>query len=73
MTKDALKLWMGLPADIRRMLLSNVWCVECRKAMTIVLGSTIIFKDITILKKRMSFLWISGKVLTSHGLKESRK
>ena len=36
MENEALKLWMGLPADIRRMLLSNVWCVECRKAVTIV-------------------------------------
>ncbi len=36
MAKEALELWQGLPADIRRMLLSNVWCGECRKAVTIV-------------------------------------
>ena len=36
MAKEALKLWMSLPADTRRMLLSNVWCGECRKAVTIV-------------------------------------
>ena len=27
---------MGLPLDTRRLLLSNVWCGECRKAVTIV-------------------------------------
>ena len=36
MAKEALELWQSLPADIRRMLLSNVWCGECRKAVTIV-------------------------------------
>lgn len=34
MAKEALKLWMGLPADTRRMLLSNVWCGECLKAVS---------------------------------------
>jgi len=36
MAKEALELWLGLLADTRRMLLSNVWCGECRKAVTIV-------------------------------------
>ena len=36
MAKEALELWQALPADTRRMLLSNVWCGECRKAVTIV-------------------------------------
>ncbi|MEA1896695.1 MAG: hypothetical protein U9N53_03415 [Bacteroidota bacterium] len=36
MKKEALKLWMGLPIDKRQLLLSNVWCGECRKAVTIV-------------------------------------
>ena len=36
MAKEALELWQSLPADTRRMLLSNVWCGECRKAVTIV-------------------------------------
>ena len=36
MAKEALKLWMGLPADTRRMFLSNVWCGECQRAVTIV-------------------------------------
>lgn len=35
MAKDALKIWMELPADIRSKLLSNVWCPDCRKAVTI--------------------------------------
>lgn len=36
MKKEALKLWMGLPADKRQLFLSNVWCGECRKAAAIV-------------------------------------
>ena len=36
MSKEALELWQSLPADTRRMLLSNVYCGECRKAVTIV-------------------------------------
>ena len=36
MANEALELWKSLPADTRRLLLSNVWCVECRKAVTIV-------------------------------------
>ena len=36
MVNEALKLWIGLPADTRQMLLNNVWCGECRKAVTIV-------------------------------------
>ena len=34
MTK-ALKIWMELPADIRSKILSNVWCSDCRTAVTI--------------------------------------
>lgn len=36
MADEALKLWQTVPSDIRRMLLSNVWCGECRKSVTIV-------------------------------------
>ncbi len=36
MADEALKLWQTVPLDIRRMLLSNVWCGECRKSVTIV-------------------------------------
>lgn len=35
MTNEALKIWMGLPADIRSKILSNVWCSNCRTAVTI--------------------------------------
>lgn len=45
MAKEALELWQGLPADTRRMLLGNVWCGECRKAVTIVDGSTLLTID----------------------------
>lgn len=36
MAKEAMELWQGLPADTRRMLLSNVYCGECRKSVTII-------------------------------------
>ncbi len=36
MSKEALKLWIGLPADTRQIFLNSVWCGECRKAVTIV-------------------------------------
>jgi hypothetical protein len=36
MKKEALKLWLGLPADKRQLFLSNAWCGGCRKAVTIV-------------------------------------
>jgi Plasmid pRiA4b ORF-3-like protein len=34
MAKEALKLWMGLPADSRNKILSNVWCPDCKGAAT---------------------------------------
>ncbi len=36
MKKEALKLWLSLPADKRQLLLSNVWCGGCQKSVTIV-------------------------------------
>lgn len=36
MKKEALKLWLSLPADKRKLLLSNVWCGGCQKSVTIV-------------------------------------
>lgn len=36
MKKEALKLWLGLPADKRQLLLSNFWCGVCQKSVTIV-------------------------------------
>lgn len=35
MAKEALKIWMELPADIRSKILSNVWCGQCMTAVTI--------------------------------------
>jgi len=34
-SKEALKLWMDLPADIRNKILSNVFCGQCRGTVTI--------------------------------------
>ena len=34
-TTPAAALWAAIPADIKKMLLSNVWCGECRHAVTI--------------------------------------
>ena len=35
MTNEALKIWMGLFADIRSKILSSVWCSNCRTVVTI--------------------------------------
>ena len=34
-TAPAAKLWDAIPADTRKVLLSNVWCGKCRHAVTI--------------------------------------
>ena len=34
-TKPARQRWESIPADIRRRLLSNVWCGQCRHETTI--------------------------------------
>jgi hypothetical protein len=34
LTPAAQKLWDGLPTDIQRMLLNNVWCGTCREMGT---------------------------------------
>ena len=34
-TGPAGKLWDNIPADIRKSLLSNVWCGKCRHEVTI--------------------------------------
>ena len=35
-TKPARQRWESIPADIRRRLLSNVWCGPCRHETTII-------------------------------------
>lgn len=34
-TAPAAKLWGNIPADKKKLLLSNVWCVKCRHEVTI--------------------------------------
>lgn len=34
-TAPAAKLWEGIPAATRKLVLSNVWCGKCRVAVTI--------------------------------------
>jgi hypothetical protein len=34
-TPPAAKLWAAIPSDIRKSLLSNVWCSHCRHEVTI--------------------------------------
>ena len=34
-TAPAAKLWDAIPTDIRKKLLSNVWCGNCRHEVTI--------------------------------------
>ena len=33
-TKEALEIWMDLPADVRSKILSNVWCGQCATSVT---------------------------------------
>ncbi len=35
MAKEALKMWLDLPADVSGKILSNVWCPDCSTAVTI--------------------------------------
>ena len=35
MAKDALKIWMKVPADIRNKILNNVFCPQCRGVVRI--------------------------------------
>ena len=34
-SKTALKHWVAIPADARRLLLDNVWCPDCSEPVTI--------------------------------------
>ena len=34
-TPQAAKLWKAIPAETRKLLLSNVWCGACRHKVTI--------------------------------------
>lgn len=34
-TRPAAKLWAKVPAHVKKLLLSNVWCGQCRHEVTI--------------------------------------
>lgn len=34
-TRPAAKLWAKVPAHVKKLLLSNVWCVQCPHGVTI--------------------------------------
>ena len=34
-SSPAAKLWAAIPANVKKLLLSNVWCGKCRHAVTI--------------------------------------
>jgi len=34
-TPRAAELWANIPADVKKRLLSNVWCSHCRREVTI--------------------------------------
>lgn len=34
-TAPAAKLWAAIPTDMKKILLSNVWCGDCRHEVTI--------------------------------------
>jgi hypothetical protein len=57
-TEPALKLWSPVPADIKKLLLSNVWCGACGHAVTI--------KNFTGAVKAGDLLLI-GKCAECHG------
>ncbi len=50
MTKEALKIWMALPADVRSKILSNVWCGQCMTAVTICDYSAVLDGGVVVLR-----------------------
>lgn len=57
-TAPAAKLWANIPADTRKLLLSNVWCGKCRDETTITNLSGVV---------RGSDLLLVGKCSVCHG------
>lgn len=52
-TQPAHQRWEPIPADIRKRLLSNVWCGHCRHETTITnFSSTIKGRDLLLVGKR---------------------
>jgi len=50
MAKEALKIWMELPADSRSKIMSDVWCGQCRTAVTICDYSTDFDRGVVVLR-----------------------
>lgn len=51
-TAPAAKLWDGIPAEIRKKLLSNVWCGQCRHEVTITnFSGTVKARDLLLVGK----------------------
>ena len=57
-TEPAAKLWKAIPADIKELLLANVWCGQCRDA-------TIITNFTGVVRK--GDLLLVGKCARCHG------
>lgn len=48
-TRPAAKLWATIPADAKKLLLFNVWCVQCRHAVTITdFAGTVVGGDLVL-------------------------
>ena len=56
MAKEALKIWVELPADIRSKILNNVWCGQCRTAVTICDYSTDFDGGVVVLRGFLRYL-----------------
>jgi hypothetical protein len=57
-TEPAAKLWKAIPADIKKLLLANVWCGQCSDA-------TIITNFTGVVRK--GDLLLVGKCARCHG------
>ena len=57
-TPQAAKLYAAIPADVRKLLLSNVWCGACRHEVTITDFSGVV---------RSGNLLLVGKCSECHG------
>ncbi len=57
-TEPAKELWSDIPADIKKQLLSNVWCAACRHEVTITNFSGVV---------KSGDLLLVGKCAECHG------
>ena len=48
-TRPAAKLWANIPAHAKKLLLSNVWCGQCRHEVTITdFAGTVVGGDLVL-------------------------